>query len=1224
MPLMRWLSVILLSFFITACGGGGTLEKDGGTIDDGTTADPIYTLSVQGYVKASDETINAVTEADPIDIKITLLKNNEPASGQRITFTLADNIGAVNLNSALTNSEGIATVELSAGLQAGAGEITATYTGNDINVNSSFAFTSTGGQGESNQGAFTLSLKGLSQLTAEPTNTVTTLNSLDLQATLKQQGEPLSNVRITFNLADNIGEITPSSGTALTNNLGIATVELSAGDVIGAGEATATYTHNGETITSQPFSFETLIDASASADLVVTLLSSDNTATRNVTFSEPSVAQAKLLLNQQPAAFKLIQFNVSGFGILNPSNGTAMTNSEGIAKLDLLTGSEAGAGNISASYLSESQQVINSNAYTYTAAGDAPVQGVSEDFNVNLSLTSSVNLSDTNEINAQQSGIIKARVTDSNGDPVVNRVVSFTSTLGSLLPSSGTALTNQDGVATLNITTGTIEGAGLITAQYEAVESSIGFYTRGDAIDPNQNNADIAFKILINCQSDFRTTRDPNLCEETTSISGEDAAIVFIELTKQGSTTPLAQTLVTATTTIGAISPSTGTAISNENGIALLDLVPGRDVGAGEITVTVLQSSIKKAFQISAVDVDVSINSSLAESEVLSAGSTALISVNLSKNGETFVSPLSVEFTSGCVDAGLAVIDASVTSIGGVARSTYRAQGCVGADLITATVITGGNTVSASTVVNVSAANVGSLEFLDVSEPVIALKGTGGANRKETSVVRFRLIDENGNVLPARTVNFKLATEVGGLKLGQLSGFTDADGVVQTVVQSGVVPTPVKVIASSEQNVDGENVIVTAPSDVLVVSTGIADQNSFSLSRSQFNVHGLNIDGTEVDVNVRLADHFNNPVPDGTAVSFITEGGVIEPSCTTSNGGCSVKWRSSNPRPFAEFIVEGGITRSFYGNTIADKCDSGLPCPLGIKNNDNTAFDLPLGGRATVLAYAIGEETFSDLNGNGYFDEEDFFDDLFDKPEAFIDNNEDGTFGGKNCETAAELCSAANSAGDEFEEFIDFDGNAQWTQQNGLYNGLLCRPEDDAAGICTREMINVFQNQEIVMSSDNAHFRLVTYADECTDVQGVTATEVHVNSDINSNLVRKVQNDLTSQKMCQITEVDLTSATGQESINLTVFIADIFNNPLPVGTGVTILTDNGVLSGEPENYAFPNTTSRVPVSLSFALGREPADNRNDITSGFLEIKTTAPSGLVSSLSVSVRDDPKVP
>ncbi|MFM9709887.1 hypothetical protein, partial [Streptomyces galilaeus] len=78
---------------------------------------------------------------------------------------------------------------------------------------------------------------------------------------------------------------------------------------------------------------------------------------------------------------------------------------------------------------------------------------------------------------------------------------------------------------------------------------------------------------------DFKTLRDKNLCQETASISGDSTGILFIEVDKKDSTTPLAQTLVTATTTIGSISPSTGTAITDENGIALLDIIPGRDVG---------------------------------------------------------------------------------------------------------------------------------------------------------------------------------------------------------------------------------------------------------------------------------------------------------------------------------------------------------------------------------------------------------------------------------------------------------------------------------------------------------------------------------------------------------------------------------------------------------------------------------------------------------------------
>ncbi|MFP3363254.1 Ig-like domain-containing protein [Pseudoalteromonas sp. SIMBA_148] len=1097
MPLMRLLGISLLSFLLTACGGGGSLEKDGSISDgDSTTETSTYTISLKGYLKASDTESNSVTADAPLELRASLVN---------------------------------------------------------------------------------------------------------------EDGDAVSGERITFTLADSIGELDPVAGTALTQSDGVATIELIAGSSAGAGEVTATFTIDSVSYTDT-FAFESDGTASTEPQLNITAVNSSGENTRNVDYSNPLTVQVELEIDGEPAAFKLVEFVLTGLGTINPTNGTALTNAQGIATISLLAGTEVGAGSIVATYTDNENIVYSSDGYTFTTEGDAPVQGESLDFSIGLSLTSSTSLTEISTISAADSGVVKATVLDGDGIKVEGAVVNFSSTLGNLIPSIGTALTNENGIASLNLTSGTVEGAGLITAQYEGVEKTLGFYTRGDAVNPDQSTADINFKILQNCPVDFKTTRDASLCEEVTSISGDSSAILFIEVTNEDSTTPLTQALVTATTTIGSITPSTGTAITDANGIALLDIVPGQDVGAGEITVSVLDSNLTKAFQIAAVDIEISISSSIADDELLAAGATALISIEISKDGELYTTPLTVEFSSGCVSSGQASIDETVTSIGGFARSTYRPLTCVGGDIITATVITGGDTVSANTTINVSPANIGFLQFIDVTEPVIALKGTGGADRTEISEVTFKLVDSNGNDLASRTVNFELSTAVGGITLGTASAITNASGEVKTSVLSGSIATPVRVIASSEEEVEGNTVIVTAPSDILVVSTGIADQNSFSLSRSEFNAHGLNVDSTEVSVNVRLADHFNNPVPDGTAVTFITEGGVIEPSCTTTNGACSVTWTSSNPRPF---------TDSMYENTIAQKCDGGLPCPLGILNNDLT-IDLPLGGRATVHAYAIGEETFSDLNGNGYFDSEDFFDDLFDIPEAFIDNNEDGTFGGKDCSDGTDPCSRDNSTGDEFEEFVDFDGNGTWTTQNGLYNGLLCREEDETAGLCSRQLVNVFQNQEIVMSGDEAFFRLVTYADDCSAITGVTATEVRVNSDPTSPLVLSS----TGQRMCGVNSIDLTEATGTNSVGLTVFIADVYNNPLPVGSEVTIASENGILTGT-NSYIFPNTTSFVPVGISFGITREPADGRNDITDGFLTISVEATSGLITSTSIVVTDDAKL-
>jgi len=1100
MPLTRLLSITLFSIMLCACGGGGTIEKDGTIGDDGESSSETstYTVTLKGYIQSSDTESNTVTAAAPLELKATLKDDD---------------------------------------------------------------------------------------------------------------GDTVSGERITFTLTDAIGELNPTTGTALTQSDGVATIELSAGQNAGAGEVTATYTIDGASYTDT-FAFESDGAQSSDPQLSVTLVDSSGGATRSVDYLNPATAQVELLIDNEPAAYELIEFVLTGLGTINPTNGTALTNEQGIATINLLAGTEAGAGSIVATYTDNENTIFSSEGYTFTTEGDAPIQGESLDFSIGLSLKSSSTLSEISTISAADSAVIQATILDGDGNQVEGAVVNFTSTLGNLIPSIGTALTNERGVASINLTSGTVEGAGVVTAQYEGVEQTLGFYTKGDAVNPDQSTADINFSILENCPANFKTQRDASQCETVTSISGDSTAILYIEVTNENSTTPLTQTLVTASTTIGSITPSTGTAITDENGIALLDIVPGQDVGAGEITVSVLESNLTKAFQIAAVDVEIAISSSLANNELLAAGATALISIEISKDGELYTTPLTVEFSSGCVGSGQALIDETVTSIGGFARSTYRPLTCVGGDIITATVITGGDTVSASTTINVSPANIGFLQFVEVTEPVIALKGTGGANRTEISEITFKLVDSNGNDLASRTVNFELSTAVGGITLGTASAITNASGEVTTSVQSGSIATPVRVIASSEEEVNGDTVIVTAPSDILVVSTGIADQNSFSLSRSIFNPHALNVDGNTVSVNARLADHFNNPVPDGTAVTFITEGGVIEPSCTTTNGACSVTWTSSNPRPF---------TDSMYENTIAQKCDGGLPCPLGILNNDLTV-DLPLGGRATVHAYAIGEETFSDLNGNGYFDSEDFFDDLFDIPEAFIDNNEDGTYGGKDCNDGTDPCSRDNSTGDEFEEFVDFDGNGTWTTQNGLYNGLLCREEDEIAGICSRQMVNVFQNQEIVMSGDTAFFRLVTYADDCSAIAGATASEVRVNSDPASPLVRLVQNDPTSALMCQVDAIDLTqTASGTASLGLTVFIADIYNNPMPAETTISINTDNGILTGT-DNYTYPNTTSIVPVGLSFGITREDLDGGNEQFSGILTVTAEAPSGLESTLSVSVIDD----
>jgi len=385
--------------------------------------------------------------------------------------------------------------------------------------------------------------------------------------------------------------------------------------------------------------------------------------------------------------------------------------------------------------------------------------------------------------------------------------------------------------------------------------------------------------------------------------------------------------------------------------------------------------------------VTITVQSSLAQ---LSAGGSTSITASLvDDQGSSFLTATDVSFSSICIGSNLASVISPVTSNSGVAITTYTAQGCTGNDTITASADVNGSTISANVTVNILSATLGSIEFVSSVPSNIALKGMGGAGQSETSIVTFRVLDTAGNPIGNQSVTFTLNTTVGGLQFSPGTGTatSGSDGLIQTIIQSGTVATPVRVTAT----VDSTG--ISTQSDQLVVTTGIPDNNSFSLSAETLNPEAWIIDGVQVPITARLADRFNNPVPDGTTVLFTTEGGSIGGSCQTVAGACSVNWVSQDPRP-------------------AD-------------------------GRVTIYATAVGEESFTDQNGNGSFDVGEPFNDL---GEAFQDNNEDGVY----------------QVG---EPFADFNSNGTRDSGDGVYNGVVCDTTS-----CVVSTLNVRDSLQIIMS----------------------------------------------------------------------------------------------------------------------------------------------------------------
>ena len=414
--------------------------------------------------------------------------------------------------------------------------------------------------------------------------------------------------------------------------------------------------------------------------------------------------------------------------------------------------------------------------------------------------------------------------------------------------------------------------------------------------------------------------------QTTNTINTSNPGLIQVRV-RNGAGSALANKLVTVSTTKGTLSPSDGTAITGSDGLATVSLQAGSDSGAGEITVTVSTESDSLAFQI-------------------------------------------------------------------------------------------------GTITDSSTSDVGAIEFVSADPNYIALKGTGGADRKETSIVTFRVVDEDGLPAPDQTVTFSLSTEKGGLTLSTASATSDSSGLVQVVVSSGTIPTPVSVIAEVAA------FDVSTISSELIVSTGLPDQDSFSLSVSSHNPEAYNYDGVEVTVTIHASDHFNNPIPDGTTVYFRTEqGGGIDPSCSTEDGACQVTW------------VSGGTRTS--------------------------------DGLVTIMAYVLGEESFTDVNANGLYDSGDSVND--DLPEAWLDLDYDGSF----------------DAG--LEEFVDFDVDGAYDTANGKYNGTLCSD----LTLCTNKLVDVRSDTEIVMSTSGANITItspINVAGEALQLVSITVEDLNGNS----------------------------------------------------------------------------------------------------------------------------------
>ncbi|RCW66518.1 hypothetical protein DET61_11065 [Marinobacter nauticus] len=394
------------------------------------------------------------------------------------------------------------------------------------------------------------------------------------------------------------------------------------------------------------------------------------------------------------------------------------------------------------------------------------------------------------------------------------------------------------------------------------------------------------------------------------------------------------------------------------------------------------------------------------------AGGTSILGVSVvnASAGNSLLAgeEVSVEFTSRCISSGESSVSSPAITNSGLVEVEYQSNGCSGDDVITASV----DNATAQATVSIEAASPYSISSNPPVPESIAPVGNANSARPSTSTVTFTVIDEDGNPVRGANVTFTLSYSeranpaVEDVRLDRSSATSGPGGEASVRVRAGQQNTVVRVIATIVRE-DGS--AVSIPSPPISVNSFLPDQDSFSMSISNFMPNAQNYNNQTTEITINGGDRFNNnDLEDGNAVvNFVASGGSIDNYCVLdSDGICTVTWRSTDPRP--------------------------------------------ANGRVAILARTVGDESFRDLNSNDEFDNGEFSPEpgiVFEKGEAYLDFNADRSY----------------TAG--VDQFFDYNGDSNYNGPDGTYDGSACLSPD--SNNCSAGPVTVWDQGLIVMASDS-------------------------------------------------------------------------------------------------------------------------------------------------------------
>ncbi len=885
------------------------------------------TLTLRGVTlhAYSDATLLPANGAATATITVNLRETSSTIAISGATILCGANMGSIAA-SGITSEAGVATFTYTSGVEVGDASIIVRY-GNQLRDTVTISM-------------FSPSPSGLDLESDQMSLLADGQSSANLSCRLlDQSGSPIANTQIVWSVS---GPGSLTDGMSYTNSDGYATnVYNSAGRATDATTIVRAHSQSAS-------------DSVSLALRGVTVVSSAqfNAMPANGISSNTITAQVRETTSLVAVSGRDVTFGTSLGSIPN----TAVTNSSGMATVNLVAGSTSGNALVVCTMGPQLGDSVMVNMYAPTAQNVAVVP-------------------QTNTVRADglSSVPVTATVSDAMGVPLANATITWTASGITFAPV--TTVTGPDGVAMLNFVpagrstnlsttltaaAGTAQGTTAITLRGVTVTTTAipdmviadGNSTSEIRVHVYETVSQIA---IPEATVYFGTNRGTIPQSAETDASGV-ASVNLEASTTTGTATVTAtygQTLTAQTNVLFAASTPTTLSLTASPTILFAD-----NNSASTLTANVTDQNGNPVPDGTQVRFSIPPQSGSLENLRTTVGGVASNSLTSSSSPDTFYvaawaedNPVvrdSVQIIYRVGDPSVVIMSAMTDSLlaNGIATDsiTARVTDAVGHPLpnvevqfnatignITASRVTnaqGNATVpfsSSQTGTSIVTARAGSavasyniflLPGLPNSIQLTFLPnsvGVRGSGRNETLLITATVNDANNNpVVDGTPVTFNINNSPGGGDfLSSGNAIPTINGQATVAYNSGTVSgtARVRAVCAGVSAVSTEILIHAGPPYIENIGDGCLSSH-MAIGASPCNMFGMDIVGESVQLVCLVGDRYNNPVTPGTAVYFTTSGGVVTTATgyTDSAGFARVTLYSGNPLP----------TVSRWLNTLTD------------------------------------------------------------------------------------------------------------------------------------------------------------------------------------------------------------------------------------------------------------------------------------------------------------------